>query len=250
MRRNLVKERLKYHKERFDDWREKLSAEQFRSQLEEIAEGPPSPALRRAAEFFGLDSTDPVDSGVLLDVLADAAFYESKKGRKKGSNQWTTERLLTLGFRLHELEKAAGSRISYSEAAKKIKNDYSDYKYLRERVIRERLPDAREVFELKKRNWRLELKPIKTPQGMVITVGQLREVLRGGLLQTKTLIEFLNTRKGRKALHQRLELFEEFFANANRVRARLRSILAAQKGIAGRGRRRKRPGSSVPLAAE
>jgi hypothetical protein len=121
---------------------------------------------------------------------------------------------------------------------------------LRERVIRERLPDAREVFELKKRNWRLELKPIKTPQGMVITVGQLREVLRGGLLQTKTLIEFLNTRKGRKALHQRLELFEEFFANANRVRARLRSILAAQKGIAGRGRRRKRPGSSVPLAAE
>jgi hypothetical protein len=148
-KRDTVKQRLEYWLEELVDWREILPADEYRARYRrKIADCRDWKPVDRAAQYFGLDPADPTDLKVLLRLLAHVVFGEPKKrGRKKGSDKWGGERYFTLGARLHELETKAGSRLSDSQAARKLVEDYTEYG--REwTTLRQRLPKARLEFAL------------------------------------------------------------------------------------------------------
>jgi hypothetical protein len=160
-KRNSNAERLADWLEWFEDARKFPNIEAWRrNEWRNDFAAKPTRSLSEAAEFFGLDPAKAVDSAVLLRVLADVVFGTRKKGRHTGTSRWNDVRLFQLGVHLQAVEKDRPG-ISNKKAAAEIKRRYrQQYKTDEPETIRQRLRDARLVFDWS-RNWDTK-KGIKT----------------------------------------------------------------------------------------
>jgi hypothetical protein len=61
-------------------------------------------SLKRAAQFFELDYTDPDDFTVLVNVLAEIVFGPRPRGRKTGDKIWDRQKFFSLGLKYNELK--------------------------------------------------------------------------------------------------------------------------------------------------
>ena len=104
----------------------------------------PEPTLSNAFAFFGLDKTNERDRAILLNVLADIVFARPKKGRKRGiiNKSWDPAKLLDLAIR----DRQCGLN-NDSKTAEELKRRFKDYKRIQREAIRQRLPEARLLFE-------------------------------------------------------------------------------------------------------
>lgn len=189
-----IKDRLVRQREWFDDYRELLPAAEFKAKYSAWANSA-GPALKRAGDYFGLDPSIQLDATVLLRVLAHAVFGEIKKGRKKGTNNWSSAKYLRLGGQFEELKKAHPS-IRDNKAAEKICDSYRG-EYASAELVRRRLPRARLLFH---RTGGAPEKPnggVKglSVQGMVRRIEEEIELIRLSNDRYRTL---LKTREGRK----------------------------------------------------
>jgi hypothetical protein len=104
----------------------------------------PELTLSKAFSFFGLDKTNKRDRAILLNVLADIVFAQPKKGRPGAiTKSWDPARLLDLAIRDHQC-----GLNNDSKTAEELKERFKgDYKGIQREAIRQRLPEARQLFE-------------------------------------------------------------------------------------------------------
>ena len=79
-----------------------------------------TPALKKAADTFGLDPEDPYHAAILLRILAGLVFSPGRKGRPHDTPKWDAQREFDLGYHFHLLRREKPG-IKISEAAKAIK---------------------------------------------------------------------------------------------------------------------------------
>src|SRR5262245_59550848 len=146
-KRDQVKNRLEYYqREKFflqearacpERWRESVQDPAWRKKL--IAD--PS-SLKRAAEYYGLNSEDTADLTALVLILADVVFGKwAEPGRPRGDG----DALLRLGLYLYDLEKQTG-RLSDTAAAKRL-CEMPGYRGPVWESLRKQLPAARRKVE-------------------------------------------------------------------------------------------------------
>src|SRR5262245_26210004 len=143
MAKQRVQKELKGWRNHLELFRAKRS-EEYRAYLAELAGGPAPRRLARAGEYFGLNPTDPIESAVLLRILSDVLF--PKKGRRKGTKEWDTERLLFLAEQVKWLE-AKHPRWNDSRLAQEIHEKMSPGFYKSRHAVRQKLSTARAIHD-------------------------------------------------------------------------------------------------------
>ena len=105
-------------------------------------------ALTKAAQFFGLDLANPVETAILLRLLAYLLFGpKRKKGRPLHSKKWTGRRLFQLALDCEEIKKDR-PKLSDAKAANIIKKQHPKrYEDTSSEMMRQRLPEARQFYE-------------------------------------------------------------------------------------------------------
>jgi len=106
------------------------------------------PQLEKAATFFGLDLRIPAQRELLLVILADVLFFESKKGRPSGQKgKWDRLTLIQLAVDCNKVKEDI-PRISDRKAAGLIKDRFRErYKHVSVEMIRQKLKIARVWLE-------------------------------------------------------------------------------------------------------
>jgi hypothetical protein len=149
---NPVELRLRWYRESLDDIRRSLPFLRLTPALfdgeDETRTLIGHPSLNRAAEFFGLDLSVEAQRALLLQILADVIFAESKKGRPPAKKaKWDRLTLIQLAVDCNKV-KTETPGISDKKAASIIKRDFSSrYKHASAEMIRQYLADARSCLE-------------------------------------------------------------------------------------------------------
>ena len=145
---NPVELRLKWYRESLDDIRRNFPNLPLTPALfdgeDETRTLIGHPSLNRAAEIFDLDLSVDAQRALLLQILADVLFAESKKGRPPAKKaKWDRLRLIQLAVDCNKV-KAETPGISDKKAASMIKHNFSNrYKHASAEMIRQYLADAR-----------------------------------------------------------------------------------------------------------
>ena len=105
-------------------------------------------ALLKAARQFNIDLANPIETAVLLRILALLLFGpERKKGRPLNSKKWNRLRLTQLAIDCEKIKKDR-PRLSDAKAAVVIKRRYPErYEDTSSEMMRQRLPQARGEIE-------------------------------------------------------------------------------------------------------
>jgi len=147
MAKQRVQTELKAWRKFFEHRREVMSPDRFSALLAKWAAGDGVPAaLARAGEYFGLNPSDEIESKILLLTLTTILF--AKKGRKKGSKEWSALRLTLLGYRAKEIE-ADYPGLGDTDLARRIikrfgkEESFGKPEYKSANVVRQQLPKAR-----------------------------------------------------------------------------------------------------------
>jgi hypothetical protein len=112
-----------------------------------------TPALKRAADAFGLDPLDPYHRGAILNALAQLVFGNGKRGRPKETYKWAGEREYNLGYHYYLLQPERPD-IKFSQAARIIKKRWrGEYADCTEMTLRQRMRAALEFFEKAQKDW-------------------------------------------------------------------------------------------------
>jgi hypothetical protein len=100
-------------------------------------------ALLKPAQVFDIDLANPIETAVLLRILALLLFGpRRKKGRPLHIKKWTDARLFQLARDCEEVKKDH-PKLSYARAAVAIKRRYPErYGDTSSEMMRQRLPKA------------------------------------------------------------------------------------------------------------
>jgi hypothetical protein len=111
------------------------------------------PSLNKAAKFFDLDLSVEAQRELLLQILADVLFAESKKGRPAARKpKWDILTLIQLAVDCNKVKEDLPGT-SDKSAARVIKKRYgARYKHASEEMIRQYLNPARDCLEMENRN--------------------------------------------------------------------------------------------------
>jgi hypothetical protein len=213
-----IAKRLKSTKDFYEDARELCP------DLMHLFYGDPNrknPALLRAADYFKVDLSNPVQSAFLLRILADMAFPE--RGRTKGTRHWNVERLSKLGQHWLEAEQATPG-ISDSQAAARIWKKYPK-QYQSDEAIRPNLPDARLVSSAASK-----LLDEKEKTQLEILARSINRASRVANL----VIEDLQGAPSREKRRQDLKWVANFFSRVDRAKVHLQEAVKRSQAKAKR----------------
>jgi hypothetical protein len=145
---NPVDLRLKWYRQSLDEMRRNLPGLPLTPALfdgeDETRTLTGHPSLNRAAKVFDLDLSVEAQRALLLQILADVLFAESKKGRPPARKpKWDVLKLIQLAVDCNKIKEDMPG-ISDKKAADVIKDRHqSRYKHASPEMIRQHLPMAR-----------------------------------------------------------------------------------------------------------